>query len=92
MVVDPGSALGHPGAAAGEHHDIAGAQLPAPAVFDRTVDAHQTVGDHRLGVGAGIDQAGELEELTEPDRGIPDRDIGGFGAGVSHTARLAVPL
>jgi hypothetical protein len=39
------------------------------------LDADQAVGDHRLGVGAGIDQIGQLEELAEADR---------FIAGMGH--------
>ena len=65
---------GNPGATAREHDGVAAAQLPAPPQFDLAVDRDQPVGDHRLGVGAGIDQSGELEELPEPDRfSIPDR-------------------
>lgn len=54
--------------ASGVLDDVAGLQLPAAARLDAVVDAHQTLGDHRLGVGSAVDQIRQLEELTESDR------------------------
>jgi hypothetical protein len=33
------------------------------------------VGDQRLRLAARVDDAGELEELPEPDRVVPDLDL-----------------
>lgn len=46
------------------------------------------VGDHGFRIGTGIDEAGEFEELPEPDYLVPDRDVGGF-ARVCHGPTLS---
>lgn len=74
------SPVGDPGAKPVKHDDITGVKLSAAPGFDVAVDVDRAVGDDRLGVGAGVDEAGQLEELAQPDRGIPDRNIDRLGA------------
>ena len=49
-------------------------QLSAPPAFNFPVHAHLAVGDRLPGVGALVDQVGELQELTQPDGVVPDRN------------------
>jgi len=42
-------------------------QLPATTAIDLAVHLHVAVEDDLLGVAAGIEETGELEELSEAD-------------------------
>ena len=46
--------------------DFAAPQLPAAAYLDVTVDHDTARREQGLGLGASLDQAGQLEELTQP--------------------------
>ncbi len=59
-----------------EADHIAELQLPAPATIDLTVDGDVTVDDRLFHVAARVEQARELEELTEADAVSADRDVG----------------
>ncbi len=56
-------------------HDVTVGQLPAAPHFRVAVYRHSALGEERLHIAAGIDQAGELEELPEPDRPAADGDV-----------------
>ena len=58
-----------------ERHHVAGHELATAAGLDRPVDGDQPLDHQLLGVGAGVDQVGQLEELTEPDRLVADRHV-----------------
>jgi hypothetical protein len=60
-------------AARGQH--VAGVELPAAAALGLPVHGHATLGEQRLGLTAGVDDAGDLEQLTEPDHVAPDLDL-----------------
>ena len=61
-----------------DHHHVVTAQLTTPAAFRLAVHRDGAVGKQGLRVATGVDEVGELEELSQPDRGITDRH-GAFG-------------
>src|SRR5262245_42164858 len=51
-----------------EHtHHVARVQLAAPPGVDLSVDRHVARGDQDLALASGVDEIGELEELSESD-------------------------
>src|SRR5690606_4450709 len=47
----------------------------SPAGLHDAVDAHLAVGDELAGVGPGLGERGELEELAEPDLPLDGHDV-----------------
>ena len=68
---------GDPGRPARQRDHVAEDELAAAAGLDLAVDRHGAVRDQRLGLGPGLDQVRELQELTQADRLVADRDVGG---------------
>ena len=60
---------------AAQRDHVAVDQLAAAPGLDLAVDGDQALDHQLLGVGAGVDQVGELEELTQPDRLVADRHV-----------------
>jgi hypothetical protein len=60
---------------AGHRNGVAWAQLPASAGFDVVVHRDRARRELGLGIRTAVDQIGELHELSESDRLIPNRDI-----------------
>jgi CrcB protein len=54
---------------------VAGVQLPAPATLRLVIDQHPLGDEERLDPAATVDDAGELQQLAEPDRLASDRDL-----------------
>src|SRR5882762_7800517 len=63
-------------------------QLAPSTGLDFVVDTDLSFGDGHLGIRAGVDQIGELQELPEADRRVADRHVDG---GLRH-ARQAICL
>ena len=80
------SSSGHAGLGSGHADDVTTVQLAAPPGLDLAVDLHLTRLDERLGVGTGVHQVGQLEELTEPDHLVADGDVLHQGTGLSGTS------
>ena len=64
-----------------------GAHLAAAPGVDLAVDGDQPALDDLAGHGAVVDDAGELEQLAEPDRLVADRDLEGSAHGRQATRR-----
>ncbi|MDT4997984.1 MAG: polymerase, partial [Mycobacterium sp.] len=79
---------GDAGCLAAERDRVTVVQLAPSTGLDLAVDADLPVGDGHLGIGAGVDQIGELQELPEADRRVTDRHVEG---GLRH-ARQAICL
>jgi len=56
-------------------HDVPLAQLASAAGLRLAVDERGFVGEQRLDLAAAVNDAGELEQLPEPDRVAVDRDL-----------------
>lgn len=54
-------------------HDVASAQSASAPLLGLAVDGHQALREDVLGLRSGVDQVGQLEQLTEPDRLLADR-------------------
>src|SRR5690606_34632312 len=50
-------------------------ELAAATGLDLAVDQHQTLDQQLPRIGSAVDQVGELEELTQPDRVVTDRNL-----------------
>ena len=61
--------------AARHRHHLAAAQLSAAAQLHLAVHVDTSLGDDLLGFRAGVQQVGQLEELTQPDGARPHRDV-----------------
>ncbi len=55
--------------------DVAPAQLATTAGLDPAADRDDAFGEQRADVGAGVDEAGELEQLPEADAVVPYRHL-----------------
>lgn len=69
--------------------DVTRRELPPPALLDLAADGDLALGEQLPGVGAGLGDAGELEELAEADAVLVDRDV--LGVGVLHGHESASP-
>ena len=58
-----------------ERDEIAVVQLTPAATLGLTIDIHVSVDDDLLGVAAGVEETGELEELPEADDLAPDGHV-----------------
>ena len=65
------------------------AELAPAALVDLAVDQDLPGGDDLLGLRAGLDEVGELEELAQPDRLVADRDVQGLGGGAHRGLRVS---
>src|SRR4051794_19325417 len=81
--------VGDAGGGAAQGDDVALDQLAPAAGLDLAVHADPALDDHRAGLGAGLHQVGELEELTQPDRVVADGDVERFGHGAIVLGRDA---
>jgi hypothetical protein len=61
-------------------HGVARHELPAAPGLDLPVDLHQAAEQEVLRLAPVLDEVGELEQLTEADRRVPDRDVALPGA------------
>jgi len=69
------SVLDDPQLLPSQRHHVAPSQLaPAPGLH-LAVDVNSIRFEDRLGVGAGLDDVGQLEQLAQPDHVVGDRDI-----------------
>ena len=66
---------------AGHRDDVPGPQLRAPAHLDPAVDLHLPRLQQLLGVRAVLGQAGELQELPDPDRDVGEGYVEDRGPG-----------
>ena len=55
--------------------DVAAPQLATTPCLHLTVDQYLAGGKHGLGIRAGVDQPGELQQLTEPDAVLGDDHV-----------------
>src|SRR3954454_9981640 len=56
-------------------HHVARVELAAAALLVLAVHRHAALGEQRLRLGPGVREAGELEQLAEPDHVAADLDL-----------------
>src|SRR4051794_26990734 len=56
-------------------HLVAGMQLAPAARLRLAVDGHRARGQQRLGLAAGVREAGHLQQLAEPDDAVACVDL-----------------
>ena len=69
------SAGGDPDGLAVDGDRVAGVKLAAAAGLNLAVDLHQTVLDQLRGLHTVLDQAGQLQQLAQPDHLVPDLEV-----------------
>ena len=52
--------------------DVAAPELTAAAELDAAADGDDALGEQRPDVGAGVDEAGQLEQMAQPDAVVAD--------------------
>lgn len=73
-------------------HLVAGVQLPAAAGLGLAVHEHRGLGEVCLGLAARVDDAGQLEELPEPDHLAADAHISHAEQRILGRVRYWLPL
>src|SRR5689334_21564529 len=77
-------------ALATDGHGVAGNQLTPTSRLDLTVDQHDSLDQQLPGLAAVVDEVGQLEQLSEPDRVVADLD-GAWFVHVSFNAPISRP-
>jgi hypothetical protein len=66
---------GHPKAFAADFDDVTAVELPTSTQFGLTVDRNLARGDGGFGFTTRFDDAGQLEELAQPNHVVTDRNV-----------------
>lgn len=83
------SASNDPEVVTGASDLVAVVELAAPSQLGAPVDGDLARLDRRPRLGSVLDEAGELEQLAEPDHLVADLDRLGFGHGATVAAATA---